>query len=88
MLFHSLMEVDEKSKWMFWLSGKHPLLTGWNIVKDLQVFSLSCLLACGLSVLQISVHPQDLLLYNTVFFRAAKLVGLNVLQLMNENTAG
>ena len=34
------------------------------------------------------VHPQHLLLYCTVFFRAAKLVGLNVLQLMNENTAG
>ena len=34
------------------------------------------------------VHPQHLLLYCTMFFRAAKLVGLNVLQLMNENTAG
>ena len=42
MLFHSLMKVDEKSDWTFWLNGKHPVLTGWNIiVKDLQVFSLS-----------------------------------------------
>ena len=35
MLFQSLLEVDEK------MSGKDPALTGWNIVKDLQVFSLS-----------------------------------------------
>ena len=83
MLFHSLLEVDEK------MSGKDPALTGWNIVKDLQFFfALSCFLAWGLSVSQISVHPQHLLFYCTVFFRAAKLVGLNVLQLMNENTAG
>ena len=83
MLFHSLLEVDEK------MSGKDPALTGWNIVKDLQIFfALSCFLAWGLSVSQISVHPQHLLFYCTVFFRAAKLVGLNVLQLMNENTAG
>ena len=88
MLFHSPLEVDEKSNWTFWFNGKHPVLKVGILSRICNFFALSCLLAWGLSVSQISVHPQRLLLYNTVFFRAAKLVGLNVLQLMNENTAG
>ena len=50
-----------------------------------QMLQLSC---CEKTKKKAKKAPLLIFFFGFVAFRAAKLVGLNVLQLMNENTAG
>ena len=65
MLFQSLLEVDKK------MGGKHPALTGWNVVKDLQFFLL-CLVYLPGDCLSCKYQSTP----NTYYFTVLCFLGL------------